>query len=86
MIGLGTIINTLAVIAGGVIGLLFKKGISARFEKILMQANGLAVIFIGLSGALKYMLVVDNGSISTKGTMLLIFSRNASIINHQHIF
>jgi len=74
MIGLGTLINTLAVILGGVVGILFKKGIAGRFEKILMQANGLAVIFIGISGALKYMLVVDNGSISTQGTMLLIFS------------
>lgn len=74
MIGLGTIINTLAVILGGVIGILFKKGIAGRFEKILMQANGLAVIFIGISGALKHMLIVDEGSISTQGTMLLIFS------------
>ncbi len=74
MIGLGTIINTLAVVLGGVAGILFKKGIVGRFEKILMQANGLAVIFIGVSGALKYMLIVENGSISTQGTMLLIFS------------
>lgn len=74
MIGLGTIINTLAVILGGVAGILLKRGITDRFEKILMQANGLAVIFIGISGALKHMLVVDNGSISTQGTMLLIFS------------
>lgn len=74
MIGLGTLINTFAVILGGVIGILFKKGIAGRFEKILMQANGLAVIFIGVSGALKYMLVVDDGKVSTQGTMLLIFS------------
>lgn len=74
MIGLGTIINTLAVIFGGVVGILLKKGITERFEKILMQANGLAVIFIGIGGALQHMLVVDNGTISTQGTMLLIFS------------
>lgn len=74
MIGLGTIINTLAVIFGGVVGILLKKGISERFEKILMQANGLAVIFIGISGALQHMLVVEDGTISTQGTMLLIFS------------
>jgi len=74
MIGLGTMINTIAVVLGGVVGILFKKGITERFEKNLMQANGLAVIFIGISGALKYMMVVDNGSISTQGTMLLIFS------------
>ena len=74
MIGFGTIINTLAVIFAGVIGILLKKGIAKRFERILMQANGLAVIFIGISGVLKYMLVIENENISVQGTMLLIFS------------
>lgn len=74
MIGLGTIINTVSVILGGILGIILKNGVTKRFEKILMQANGLAVIFIGISGTLKYMLVVDENAISTRGTMLLIFS------------
>ena len=74
MIGLGTIVNTVAVILGGLLGLLLKNGIAKRFEKILMQVLGLATIFIGISGVLKYMLVVENGGITTRGTMLLIFS------------
>ena len=74
MIGLGTIINTAAVIAGGLLGLLLKNGIAKKFETILMQALGLATIFIGAGGVLKYMLVVENGAIDTRGTMLLIFS------------
>lgn len=74
MIGLGTIINTAGVIVGGLLGLVLKNGIAKRFKKILMQGLGLSTIFIGISGVLKYMLVVENGSISTRGTMLLIFS------------
>ena len=74
MIGLGTIINTAAVILGGVLGLLLKNGIAKRFEKILMQTLGLATIFIGIGGVLKYMLVVGDTGIDTQGTMLLIFS------------
>lgn len=74
MIGFGTIINTIAVLAGGLLGLLLKNGIAQKFEKILMQGLGLAVIFIGAGGVLKYMLVLDNGILSTRGTMLLIFS------------
>ena len=74
MIGLGTIVNTAAVLLGGVLGLLLKNGIAKRFENILMQALGLATVFIGVSGVLKYMLVVESGGISTRGTMLLIFS------------
>ncbi len=74
MIGLGTIVNTAAVIVGGLLGLVLKNGIAKRFETILMQGLGLATIFIGISGVLKYMLVLENGSFSTQGTMLLIFS------------
>lgn len=74
MIGLGTIVNTAAVIFGGVLGNLLKNGIADRFQKILMQSLGLATIFIGIGGVLKHMLVVENGSISTQGTILLIFS------------
>lgn len=74
MIGLGTIINTVAVLVGGLLGLLLKNGIAKKFESILMQSLGLATIFIGAGGVLKYMLVVENGSLNTQGTMLLIFS------------
>ena len=74
MVGLGTIINTAAVVAGGLLGLLLKNGIAKEFETILMQALGLATIFIGAGGVLKYMLVVENGAVDTRGTMLLIFS------------
>ena len=74
MIGLGTIINTVAVLVGGLLGLLLKNGIANKFESILMQSLGLATIFIGAAGVLKYMLVLENGSFTTRGTMLLIFS------------
>lgn len=74
MIGLGTIVNTVAVILGGVLGMLMKNGIPKRYERILMQALGLATGFIGISGVLEYMLVVENGSLGTRGTFLLIFS------------
>ena len=74
MFGLGTIVNTVAVILGGLLGMLLKNGIAKKFEKILMQALGLATLFIGAGGVLKYMLVVENGIMSTRGTMLLIFS------------
>ena len=74
MIGLGTIINTAAVLVGGLLGLLLKNGIAKKFESILMQSLGLATIFIGAAGVLKYMLVLENGTFTTRGTMLLIFS------------
>ena len=74
MIGLGTIINTAAVLVGGLLGMLLKNGVAKKFEAILMQALGLATIFVGAGGVLKFMLVVENGVMTTRGTMLLIFS------------
>ena len=74
MIGLGTIINTIAVIAGGVLGVVLKKGIPQRMQDILMQACGISTIFIGISGTLAKMLVVNGDKLETQGTMLLIFS------------
>ena len=74
MIGLGTIINTIAVIAGGLIGLVLKKGMKQKMQDTLMQACGISVIFIGISGTLSKMLVWNNGTLETTGTMLLIFS------------
>lgn len=74
MTGLGTLINTAAVIAGGVVGLCLKNGLKKRVQDILMQACGIATVFIGASGALSKMLVIKDGQLETTGTMLLIFS------------
>ena len=74
MFGLGTIINTAFVVFGGLIGLLFKKGIKERYEKTLMAACGVSTIFIGITGTLQGMLTVTDGKIQSQGTMLLIFS------------
>ena len=74
MIGLGTIANTIAVIIGGGIGLFLKKGIKKSLQDSLLQAMGIAVLFIGISGTLSQMLVFKDGHLETTGTMLMIFS------------
>ena len=50
---LGTIVNTLAIIAGSVIGIVLKGGIPKKYNVTVMQAVSLAVILIGLKAALK---------------------------------
>ena len=74
MRGLGTIINTIAVIAGGLLGMLLKNGMKQRTQDILMQACGVATIFIGASGTLAKMFTINDGVLETQGSMLLIFS------------
>ena len=74
MSGIGTIINTAAVIAGGSIGISLKKGLNDKLQAILMQSCGVAVIFIGAVGTIKGMISVEDGVIHTHGAMLLISS------------
>lgn len=60
---LGTIVNTIAILLGGVLGLIFRRGISDRFKNTVMQGLGLSVFMIGLAGALR-----------SENILLLIFS------------
>lgn len=56
MIMLGTFVNFLAVLIGGTLGSILKEGIKDNYKDIVMQAIPLAVIFVGISGALKGLL------------------------------
>ncbi len=49
----GTLVNSLAIVAGSLLGLLFKKGIPETYKQTIMQAVSLAVILIGIQTALK---------------------------------
>jgi len=46
----GAFINFVLVIVGGLLGVLFKKGIPERARNILMQSMALCVIYIGVTG------------------------------------
>ncbi len=50
---IGTLINAGLIVAGSLLGLLLRRGIPERTRTAVMKAMGLAVILIGLSGALK---------------------------------
>jgi uncharacterized membrane protein YqgA involved in biofilm formation len=50
---LGTIVNTVSIIIGSLIGLFFKGSIPERYSKTLMHAIALSVILIGIKTALK---------------------------------
>ena len=74
MHGLGTIVNCLTIIIGSTVGILIKGGLPKRFEETIFSAVGLAVMFIGLGGALSGFLVIDKGALSTQYTMLMVLS------------
>ncbi len=75
MTGMGTLVNTGAVIAGGIAGTLLRSGIPEKYKKTVMQAIGLSVMFIGISGTIKEMLVIAAGNkLDRQFIMLMIFS------------
>lgn len=72
--GAGTLINSILVIVGGLVGLCIKKGLKASLQEALLNALGIASMFIGISGALTGLLTMEDGKLATSGTMMMILS------------
>ncbi len=50
---LGTIVNLIAIIAGSLLGIIVKKGIKEEYKNTIMDGIGLAVVVIGIMGAIE---------------------------------
>ena len=68
----GTLVNCAAVIIGGLIGLLLKKGIKESYTVGINKSLGLAVLVIGINGVIANMFTAQNGKLSSSGELLLI--------------
>lgn len=68
MVGTGTIVNVLAIIAGGSLGLLVKGGLKPQYQDSIIKSLGLATMFIGTSGTLQGMFSVAGESLISLGT------------------
>ena len=66
----GTLINTGAILVGGVCGHLFGKLLKKDHQETLTMACGVGTLFIGIAGAMKYMLLSD--LFPGGGTMLVV--------------
>ena len=67
MIGLGTVINTLAILGGGLMGILLGRFLKQPVQDALTKACGAGTIFIAIFGAMEQMKVVPDG-----GAMLIV--------------
>jgi hypothetical protein len=74
MIGLGTIVNAAAILAGGAAGLVLKKFIPKRVTDTVMQGVALAVIIVGISGALRAAFSITDDGIESEHILLMIVS------------
>lgn len=72
MIGLGTIINTAAIVAGGVLGGLFGRFLIDSAQDTLTKVCGVSTLFISVAGVMEGMMTVEGTGLVSSGSMLII--------------
>ena len=72
MPGIGTLINVLCVVAGGVVGSLFGRFVSADQQDALCKVSGISVLFIGIAGTMEHMLTLADGALVSTGSMFVV--------------
>lgn len=74
MIGLGTIINVMGILVGGLGGMLFGNRLEKRYQDTLTHGVGISVMFLGIGGCMEKMLAVTQEGLASGGTMMMIGS------------
>ena len=72
MLGTGTIINSAAIIFGGLIGHFTGKLFKQEQQNALTKACGVCVIFIAIAGVMEGMLKIENMKIASGKSMLVV--------------
>lgn len=72
MVGLGTIINVVGIVCGGLLGLAFGKRLPERFQTILIQATSVCVLFLGIGGCMEQMFQLSEGKLVSGGSIMMI--------------
>ena len=72
MTGLGTIINSVSIMAGGLTGRAAGGLFNADQRDALSKACGVSVLFIAVAGAMEGMLSIENGALSAEKSMLAV--------------
>ena len=73
--GLGTVINVLAIIGGGLVGLAGGRFIKQNYQDMVLRATAIAIMFIGASGAFAKLIVInDDGTLGTTGAINICVS------------
>ena len=72
MLGFGTIINSVSIIAGGLVGHFTGKLFRRGQQDALNKACGVCVLFIAIAGAMEGMLRIENQEITSGRSMLVV--------------
>ena len=75
MIGLGSIVNAVAIVAGGCVGLVAGKAISESVRTTLVSGMAVGTLFVGASSTFSKMLSVGaGGAVECRGALMLVMS------------
>lgn len=74
MVGLGTLANMALILLGSAIGIIVKGGLRQKYRDTIMNALALAVMFIGISGALQGIFTIEEDGLHTANVMLMVVS------------
>ena len=80
MTGLGTIVNVLAILVGGAVGCVLNTKLPRRVADSVMQGLGLAVLVLGLMGAIGAAFVVADDKLYAGHVLLMIVSLAAGAL------
>ena len=72
MFGLGTIINSVGILLGGIVGLLFGRFLKEKIQESLNMACGVSVLFIGFAGAMAGMLRLSDGALTSARALMVV--------------
>ena len=72
MIGLGTVMNSVGIVAGGLIGLFAGKLFGEERRDSLNKACGISILFIAMAGAMEGMLRIDGEKLVSGKSMLVV--------------
>ncbi len=72
MTGLGTVINSASIVAGGLVGHFAGKFFRPEQQESLNKACGISVIFIAVAGAMQGMLKIEGAEIVSGKSMLVV--------------
>lgn len=75
-IGVGSVTNALAIVAGGLIGMIAGRFLKERFQETILKIVGFAVITMAIGSTMARMLVidVDNATLDTQGVIMMSVS------------
>ena len=72
MVGLGTIINTCAIVVGGVVGTFAGGLLGPDQQDSIERACGVSVLFIAIAGAMEGMLAIEGAALASSHAMLVV--------------